>query len=127
MLPDRNLVQRMLVFGALLLVLVGCGGNNHDVIIQQPTQLMTEELEYEFIQMMDFDAIRPIYEPEFLQPSQVELLEDDALISENLLEKDDLVLGVAWDGEAKAYPIWVLWTREMVNDELAGIPILVTW
>jgi hypothetical protein len=43
------------------------------------------------------------------------------------LHDDELVLGVAWDGEAKAYPITVLRFREMVNDELAGIPTLVTW
>ncbi len=37
------------------------------------------------------------------------------------------MLGVALDGEAKAYPISVLNSREMVNDELAEIPILATW
>jgi hypothetical protein len=34
---------------------------------------------------------------------------------------------VAFDGAAKAYPVSVLEYREMVNDELKGIPILVTW
>ena len=37
------------------------------------------------------------------------------------------VIGISLDGEAKAYPISVLRFREMVNDELAGIPTLVTW
>jgi hypothetical protein len=36
-------------------------------------------------------------------------------------------MGFALGDEAKAYPIAVLRSREMVNDELAGIPILVTW
>ena len=65
--------------------------------------------------LLPFDGILPIYEPEFAPAADVELV-DDAL-----------VMGVAFDGEAKAYPVSVLSYREMVNDELAGIPILVTW
>lgn len=61
------------------------------------------------------DGIRPIYEPEFAPAQEVPL------------HDDELIIGVAWDGEAKAYPISVLRSREMVNDELAGIPTLVTW
>jgi hypothetical protein len=61
------------------------------------------------------DAIRPVYDPEFVSASESPLLEDE------------LIIGVAWEGEAKAYPISVLRFREMVNDELAGIPTLVTW
>ncbi len=34
---------------------------------------------------------------------------------------------ITLDGEAKAYPVSVLRFREMINDELAGIPILVSW
>jgi hypothetical protein len=40
---------------------------------------------------------------------------------------DELVIGVSVEGEAKAYPITVLRFREMVNDELGKLPILVTW
>ena len=65
--------------------------------------------------LIPWDGIRPIYNPEF------------AKASEAPLEDDELIIGVAWDGEAKAYPISVLRSREMVNDELAGIPTLVTW
>lgn len=61
------------------------------------------------------DAIRPVYEPVF------------ATAAEAPLNDDELVIGIALEGEAKAYPITVLRFREMVNDELAGWPILVTW
>jgi hypothetical protein len=57
----------------------------------------------------------PIYDPQFVPAAEVEY------------DSDELVLGVAIDGEAKAYPVGLLDRREMVNDELAGIPILVTW
>ena len=64
---------------------------------------------------LGFDAIAPIYEPTFVPASQ------------SKLAGEELVIGVAWGGEAKAYPITVLNFREMVNDELAGVPTLVTW
>jgi len=65
--------------------------------------------------MLPFDAIQPIYEPRF------------AAAAEAPLADDELVMGVSWGGEAKAYPVSVLRFREMVIDELAGIPILVSW
>ena len=62
-----------------------------------------------------FDAIPPVYDPVF------------AGVDEAPLDDDELVIGVEVDGQAKAYPITVMRSREMVNDELGGIPILVTW
>lgn len=70
---------------------------------------------YRVNQLLPFDGIRPIYDPDFSPADDVELV-DDAL-----------VMGVAFDDAAKAYPVSVLAHREMVNDELRGIPILVTW
>ena len=70
---------------------------------------------YSFAFSLGFDSIQPIYSPEFTPAAEAPL--DD----------EELVLGIAWEGEAKAYPISVLRYREMVDDELAGIPTLVTW
>ena len=71
--------------------------------------------QYTFPQLIPFDGIPPVYDPEFAAADDAPLLDDE------------LVLGIALAGEAKAYPVTVLRFREMVNDELAGIPILVTW
>jgi len=71
--------------------------------------------EYNFSQLLPYDGIRPVYEPEFATAAIAPLLDDE------------LVMGIAILGEAKAYPVTVLRFREMVNDELAGTPILVTW
>ncbi len=65
--------------------------------------------------LLPFDAIRPIYEPVFVDAEEAPY------------QDDELIMGVALGGEAKAYPVTVLRFREMVNDELAGIPILVSW
>lgn len=71
--------------------------------------------QFAFVPLLPRDGIRPIYNPEFV----------DAIGSP--LHEDELVMGVAINGEAKAYPVTVLRFREMVNDELGGGPILVTW
>jgi hypothetical protein len=65
--------------------------------------------------LLPYDAILPVYNPEFGTADQVPL--DD----------DELVIGISLNGESKAYSITVLRSREMVNDELGGLPILVTW
>ena len=74
-----------------------------------------ENESYDFRQWATFDGIPPIYDPEFREAADAPL------------QDDDLVMGVTLGGEAKAYPISVLRFRELVNDELAGIPILVSW
>jgi len=61
------------------------------------------------------DAIAPIYDPEFVSASEANW------------DPADLVIGVSIDGEAKAYLVSHLSRREMVIDQLAGIPILVSW
>lgn len=81
-----------------------------------PTNIRIEdETEYFIPAMLGFDAIRPVYNPTF------------ASASEAPMQDDELVMGLAIDGEAKAYPVTVLRFREMVNDEIAGRPVLVSW
>ncbi len=66
-------------------------------------------------QLIGLDGIRPVYEPRFVAAPEAPL------------EDEELIIGISIEGEAKAYPITVLRFREMVNDELGGLPILVTW
>jgi hypothetical protein len=66
-------------------------------------------------QLFSFDGIRPVYDPVFGE------------VSEANIRDNELVMGVVINGEAKAYPVNMLKFREMVNVEIAGIPILVTW
>ena len=69
----------------------------------------------QYRQLLPRDAINPIYEPRFLSA------EDAGL------DPGELVIGVELNGESKAYPIGPLVRREMVNDTVGGVPILVTW
>jgi uncharacterized protein DUF3179 len=44
-----------------------------------------------------------------------------------LIQNDDRVLGIAYRGIAKAYPIRILNWHEIVNDSFAGYPVTVTY
>ena len=77
--------------------------------------LAGEPLPDGFRQVLPRDAIAPVYEPSFVPAAEIGW-PDDAQ-----------VIGVALDGEAKAYPVSFLNGREMVVDEIAEVPILVTW
>ena len=58
----------------------------------------------------------PLDTPQFLTANEATYLPDD-----------DLVLGLEWEGEARAYPIRMLTFHHIVNDEIAGRPFLVTY
>src|SRR3990170_1833336 len=45
----------------------------------------------------------------------------------NWLKDEDLVTGVDYNGVKKAYPLRILVWHEAVNDEISGIPILVSY
>ncbi len=66
-------------------------------------------------QLLPKDAIRPIYEPKFVAGQEASL------------RWEELVIGVELNGESRAYPVGPLNSREMVNDVVGGVPILVTW
>jgi Protein of unknown function (DUF3179)/CarboxypepD_reg-like domain len=48
-------------------------------------------------------------------------------IETDWLHKKDMVLGVEYNGQARAYPIRILDRHEAVNDEINGKPILITF
>lgn len=74
-----------------------------------------ESLPDGFRQLLPRDAIRPVYDPKFVDAE-----------SAGWPAATD-VIGVTINGEAKAYPVSFLNGRELVVDELAGEPILVSW
>ena len=118
---DKWLMNKLSIYllAAFALLLAACSsGQIHseptpDLSALEPGAEVTEEAY--FIPSLGFDAIRPIYVPNFASADQVNL------------KPDDLIIGVAMGDEAKAYPLKVLRFREMVNDEIDGRPILVTF
>lgn len=62
------------------------------------------------------DAIPAVDDPTFV-----------SVVEADYLELEDRVIGVAIEGEARAYPIRLLASHEIVNDELGKQPLAVTW
>ncbi len=62
------------------------------------------------------DCIPSIDDPSFQSPDEA-----------GWLSGDDLVVGIEVDGEARAYPLRVLNVHEIVNDEIGGRPVAVTY
>ena len=68
-----------------------------------------------FHQLLSRDDILPIYSPGHVAADDTEW------------EDETLVIGVALEGEAAAYPVRALNRREIVNDRIGDTPILVSW
>ncbi len=77
--------------------------------------LAGEPLPDGFRQVLPRDAILPVYEPVFVSAV------------DSGWSGDAEVIGVEIGGEARAYPVSFLNGREMVIDEIADVPIVVTW
>jgi hypothetical protein len=63
------------------------------------------------------DAIRPIDAPTF----------DSLLVADGWLAPQSPVIALEYMGEARAYPLAMMSRHEIVNDEIAGVPIAVTY
>ena len=77
----------------------------------------SEVEEYRIVTLLPKDAIPSIDSPTFYA------VED----ANQEYEPDELVIGIELNGESKAYPIDLLSRHEIVNDEIQGEPIAVTW
>lgn len=62
------------------------------------------------------DGIPSIDKPEFIQASEA-----------SQLKETDLILGIALNGIARAYPIPIMNWHEVVNDQYGDIPVVITF
>ncbi len=86
------------------------------VINSDSARNATEEKSLEIVTLLDFDSIRSIEDPRFVDPE----------IADETYDPDELVLGVEIDGDARAYSVPLLSRHEIVNDVVGGKPIAVT-
>jgi hypothetical protein len=63
------------------------------------------------------DGIPALFNPEYISAKE----------AERLLDPEERVLGLKINGVARAYPLRIMSWHELVNDEIAGIPYLVSW
>ena len=77
----------------------------------------TSEEEYRIVTLLPPDAIPSIDDPQFYDVNE----------ADQEYHPDELVLGVEFGGDARAYPIGLLARHEIVNDTVGGQPIAVTY
>lgn len=73
--------------------------------------------QYEIVTLLPKDAIPAIDDPEFLTADE----------ADQEYAPDELVIGVSFNGESRAYSINLLSSHEIVNDEVGGIKLSATW
>ncbi|MFQ5425790.1 MAG: DUF3179 domain-containing protein [Gaiellales bacterium] len=146
MSPARRGYAALALLGVLALLAAGCGSSGESVTVDldgvPPVDTRTasvplEEIVFDtfegspeapaprFVPLPDasrpfrrslLDRIRPVYAPVYGDAAGLAWLADD-----------DLVLGYESGDDAYAYPVKVLDRRELVNDEIDGVPLLVTY
>lgn len=67
--------------------------------------------------VLPLDAIPAIDDPQFVPAEEAAAF----------MKPDEPVLGVTGGGDAKAFSLWHLNVHEIVNDEIGGKPVAVTW
>jgi hypothetical protein len=77
----------------------------------------TSYADYEIVTLLPRDAIPAIFDPTFLTAAE----------ADNFYDPDELVIGVFFNGEARAYSVPYLSNHEIVNDTVGGVKIAVTW
>ncbi len=71
----------------------------------------------DIITILGKDGIPAILDPQFVSGAEA---------AEQMLDSER-VLGVSINGDHRAYPLNQLSRHEIVNDEVGGVPVAVTW
>jgi hypothetical protein len=71
----------------------------------------------EMVTLLPRDAIPAIDNPQFLSAEE----------ADEYYDPDELVMGVSFNGESRAYSAPFLSNHEIVNDTVGGVKIAVTW
>ena len=110
------------IVGLLLFVTActsGGGGGGETAVSSSNASSQTNGAydEYEIVTLLPQDAIPAIDNPEFLSVAEA----DGSYLP------DELVIGVEFNGDARAYSVPLLSSHEIVNDTVGGEKIAVTW
>ncbi|NIS82482.1 MAG: DUF3179 domain-containing protein [Anaerolineales bacterium] len=112
----NNQGRRLLFVSPFFLLLLSACGSGINTV-SRTSEDTGEVTTYEIVTLLPADAIRSIDDPQFYD---VEAADQD-------YDPEELVLGVDFNGDVRAYSIAVLSSSEIVNDVVDGEPIAVTW
>ena len=112
-LPVLFVAAGVVTLGFLFWRQLGHDATNVDVVDVETG----ETTNLRIISILPRDAIAAINHPRFV----------DSAKAARWMEQDEQVIGLAIEGEEKAYPIKILSRHEIVNDTVGGKPVAVTW
>ena len=73
--------------------------------------------DFEIVTLLPRDAIPAIDNPQFL----------NVVDADEFYDPEELIIGVEFNGDARAYSVPFLSNHEIVNDTVGGVKIAVTW
>jgi hypothetical protein len=136
MIDWKSSVKKSGVFAWLLLLLSACVGAREATSLPTPEPTAFAEssapgnpeaqstrippdnyADLEIVTLLPRDAIPAIDNPQFLSSEEADAFYDP----------NEIVIGVTFDGDARAYSVPFLSSHEIVNDTVGGVKIAVTW
>lgn len=73
--------------------------------------------QYEIVTLLPKDGIPALSFPSYYKAER----------ADREYDPDEIVIGIEFNGDARAYPIDLLSRHELVNDEVGGIKLAITW
>ncbi len=112
-------IKRFLILGIFsIFLLTACTGGSETITVPiSDAAGDTAERELSMVTLLPRDGIPAINDPSFVSAEDADLQ----------YEQDELIIGVNFDGDTRAYSIPILSSHEIVNDTVGGQKIAVTW
>ena len=115
-LPWRTGTAVLVVSAVGLVLAAGCSGSASTAVDSEVTDSVSTFEPEKFFAGVGTGLYKALINPEFV-------LADEAVS----LDGPDIVLGLSAGGEHRAYPIRQAAFHHVVNDEIGGVPYLVTY
>ena len=108
----------LLLLGLAMLITACAQADFQSAGSAQPDESETSKYDqYEIVTLLPRDGIQAIDDPKFLSAEE----------AQESYEPGEMILGVEFNGDARAYSVPFLSSHEIVNDVVGGVPIAVTW
>ena len=109
-------IRKLFLF-TLLTLIAGCSGDSPVIVETGPTPVSWLIPQDEVIDSgVGMDGIPSVDNPQFSLESEV-----------NKAFDDDLVIGIEFNGELRAYPVPMMDWHEVVNDDVNGLKVAITY
>ncbi len=120
-------IRRPVVWAIVAVVALGAGGfalagrhgsvhNSTGVVVESDGAAFDPIRADEIQSILPQDAIPALIKPAYLAAAQASDISDH-----------EMVIGLVINGDARAYPLSTLSAHEIVDDDIGGQPVAVTW